>query len=87
MDTLKIDRSFVSRMEQGNENQAIIKTIIALAQNMDFQTVAEGIETDSQLAVLKELDCRFGQGYLFSKPLTAEEAEVLLQEYRGAPKT
>jgi len=87
VDTLKIDRSFVSRMEQGTENQAIIKTIVALAQNMDFQTVAEGIETDGQLAVLKALDCRFGQGYLFSKPLTAEEAEVLLQEYRGAPKT
>ncbi len=87
VDTLKIDRSFISRMDQAGENAAIIKTIVALAQNMDFQTVAEGIETDSQLASLKELDCRFGQGYLFSKPLTAVEAEKLLQEYRGAPKT
>lgn len=87
VDTLKIDRSFISRMEQTSENAAIIKTIVALAQNMDFQTVAEGIETDSQLACLKELDCRFGQGYYFSKPLTPEEAELLLQEYRGQPKT
>jgi len=87
VDTLKIDRSFISRMEQTTENAAIIKTIVALARNMDFQTVAEGIETDSQLACLKELDCRFGQGYYFSKPLTPEEAEVLLQEYRGQPKT
>jgi len=87
VDTLKIDRSFVSRMEHASENTAIIKTIVALAQNMDFVTVAEGIETDSQLASLRELDCRFGQGYLFSKPLTAEEAEKLLQEYRGAPKS
>lgn len=87
VDTLKIDRSFISRMEQASENAAIIKTIVALAQNMDFVTVAEGIETDSQLASLKELDCRFGQGYYFSKPLTAEEAEKLLQEYRGAPKS
>lgn len=87
VDTLKIDRSFISRMEQSGENTAIIKTIVALAQNMDFQTVAEGIETAGQLASLKELDCRFGQGYLFSKPLTPEEAEKLLQEYRGQPKT
>lgn len=86
VDTLKIDRSFISRMEQGSENSAIIKTIVALAQNMDFMTVAEGIETTSQLASLKELDCRFGQGYLFSKPLTADEAEKLLQEYRGQPQ-
>lgn len=87
VDTLKIDRSFISRMEQTGENAAIIKTIVALAQNMDFQTVAEGIETDSQFGALRELDCRFGQGYYFSKPLTATEAEVLLQEYRGLPKT
>lgn len=86
VDTLKIDRSFISRMEQTSENAAIIKTIVALAHNMEFTTVAEGIETSSQLASLKELDCRYGQGYLFSKPLTAPEAELLLQEYRGAPK-
>ena len=88
VDTLKIDRSFISRMEQaGGENTAIIKTIVALAQNMDFQTVAEGIETLSQYDSLKELECRYGQGYYFSKPLTPDEAELLLQEYRGAPKT
>jgi len=87
VDTLKIDRSFISRMEQMGEHTAIVKTIVALAQNMDFQTVAEGIETLEQFDSLKELECRYGQGYYFSKPLTAEEAELLLQEYRGQPKS
>jgi len=59
---------------------------VALAQNMDFQTVAEGIETVSQLDSLKELECRYGQGYYFSKPLTPEEAEQLLIEYRDKRK-
>jgi diguanylate cyclase (GGDEF)-like protein/PAS domain S-box-containing protein len=86
VDTLKIDRSFISRMEKDGEHSAIVKTIVALAQNMAFTTVAEGIETDSQLASLKELECRYGQGYYFSKPISAEDAELLLQQYRGAPQ-
>jgi diguanylate cyclase (GGDEF)-like protein/PAS domain S-box-containing protein len=86
VDTLKIDRSFISRMEEAGENSAIVKTIVDLARNLDFTTVAEGIETLSQYDSLRELDCRFGQGYYFSKPLTPVEAELLLQEYRGLPK-
>ncbi|MBI3929107.1 MAG: EAL domain-containing protein [Armatimonadetes bacterium] len=83
LDTLKIDRSFVSRMDAlGGENAAIVKTIVNLAQNMDFQTVAEGIETLSQFSSLKDLDCLYGQGYYFSKPMPPEQAEELLRKQR-----
>lgn len=84
LDTLKIDRSFVSRMATPGEHEAIVKTIVNLAQNLSFQTVAEGIETLDQLQSLQTLDCLYGQGYYFSKPVPAPEAEKLLRENRKA---
>ncbi|MCA9792919.1 MAG: EAL domain-containing protein [Candidatus Eremiobacteraeota bacterium] len=86
LDTLKIDRSFVSRMDNTGENEAIIRTIVSLAQNMDFQTVAEGIETSSQFSSLRELECLYGQGYFFSKPMPPDEAEQLLARKVGRLK-
>jgi diguanylate cyclase (GGDEF)-like protein/PAS domain S-box-containing protein len=85
LDTLKIDRSFVSRMNEGDtpgEHEAIVRTIVNLAQNLKFNTVAEGIETVDHLRALQALDCLYGQGYYFSKPITAAEAEQLLKENR-----
>lgn len=83
LDTLKIDRSFVSRMnESPGEHEAIVRTIVNLAQNLKFKTVAEGIETIDQLHSLQKLDCLYGQGYYFSKPMPAAEAEQLLKENR-----
>lgn len=83
LDTLKIDRSFVSRMnESPGEHEAIVRTIVNLAQNLKFKTVAEGIETIDQLHSLQALDCLYGQGYYFSKPMPAAEAEQLLKENR-----
>lgn len=83
LDTLKIDRSFVSRMnESPGEHEAIVRTIVNLAQNLKFKTVAEGIETVDQLHSLQALDCLYGQGYYFSKPMPAAEAEQLLKENR-----
>ena len=88
LDTLKIDRSFVSRMNDGpGEHEAIVRTIVSLAQNLKFQTVAEGIETIDQLHSLQALDCLYGQGYYFSKPMPALEAEQLLKENRQASQT
>jgi diguanylate cyclase (GGDEF)-like protein/PAS domain S-box-containing protein len=88
LDTLKIDRSFISRMnEKPGEHEAIVKTIVNLAQNLKFKTVAEGIETVDQLQSLQALDCLYGQGYYFSKPISAAEAEVLLRENRKLSKT
>jgi diguanylate cyclase (GGDEF)-like protein len=76
--TLKIDRSFVSRMTSNNENAEIVRTIVMLARNLDMNIVAEGVETEGQLAQLKSLECEYGQGYFFSKPVAAEGAARLL---------
>jgi len=74
MDTLKIDRSFVSSPGNPRDYGAIINTVIQLAHNLNMEVVAEGIETVEQLALLQTLDCDYGQGFLFSKAVDAEHA-------------
>jgi len=69
IDTLKIDRSFVTQMMENEENLAIVRTIVALARNLGMDVVAEGVETEDQLKLLRKLECENGQGYLFSSPL------------------
>ena len=78
-DVLKIDRSFVSRMTDGDQPLQIVRTIIELARVMGMDVVAEGIETCQQYRLLREMRCRYGQGYLFSRPLTAEAVTKLLR--------
>ncbi|MFW6340487.1 MAG: EAL domain-containing protein [Wenzhouxiangella sp.] len=78
---LKIDQSFVRALD--GDNQAIVTAIVGLAQGLGFSTTAEGIETAEQLAFLKGKGCRFGQGYLFSRPLPAEQFAALLRERQG----
>ncbi len=80
IDTLKVDRSFVSTMEDGSENGEIVRTVIALAKTLRLDVVAEGIETIHQLHQLRILGCEYGQGYLFSRPVPVEEAEKLLED-------
>ena len=80
VNTLKIDRSFISSMSAGDENLEIVRTIMTLANNLGMDVVAEGVETEKQLAQLKEMRCEYGQGYLFSKPLTVEAASEFLQK-------
>jgi EAL domain-containing protein (putative c-di-GMP-specific phosphodiesterase class I) len=82
VNTLKIDRSFINEMESKEENSAIVRAIVTLAHMLNMDVVAEGIENSSQLAQLKLLKCELGQGYLFAKPLTKEEAEVLIAKGR-----
>ncbi len=79
INTLKIDRSFVQGMLSERENFEIVKTILTLARTLKMNVIAEGIETLKQLKVLKTLNCKFGQGYLFAKPLTPEDVELLLE--------
>jgi len=79
IDVLKIDRSFVGRMTEGDQPLQIVRTIIELARVLNIDVVAEGIETSEQYHLLRELGCRFGQGYLFAKPMPAEQASVLLR--------
>ncbi len=80
VDTLKIDRSFVSRMCEGDENAEIVRTIVTLASNLGMVVIAEGVETREQHEQLKALKCDYGQGYLYSKPANAETALRLMQE-------
>jgi len=74
LDCLKIDRSFVSRMEFESEKREIVRTIVGLARTLEMEVVAEGIETPEQLAMLRELGCEYGQGYFFSSAV--DEASV-----------
>ncbi|MFW6295655.1 MAG: EAL domain-containing protein [Halothece sp.] len=76
--TLKIDQSFVMRMGIENESLEIIETIINLAHNLGMNVVGEGVETIEHLKQLKALNCDYGQGYFFAKPLDAEAATALL---------
>jgi EAL domain-containing protein (putative c-di-GMP-specific phosphodiesterase class I) len=78
IDTLKIDRTFVSRMGVDEENGEIVRTIATLAHNLGMTVVAEGVETGAQLAQLRALKCEYGQGYFFAKPLDRKAAEALI---------
>ena len=77
-DILKIDQSFVSRMCLDQDSKGIAETILILARKLNKHTVAEGIEDEAQLAELKALGCDYGQGYYFSRPVPAVEAEKLI---------
>ncbi|WP_234085691.1 GGDEF domain-containing phosphodiesterase [Azonexus sp. R2A61] len=83
IDILKVDRSFVIECDAGNEGLAITRAIVSLAHSLNLRVVAEGVEKQTQLAVLNALGCQEFQGYLFAKPL----AEVQLADYlRGQPQ-
>ena len=80
LDILKIDRSFVSNLSLGREYAALVHAISALAHNLRMEVVAEGVETTEQLATLQALECQYAQGYLFGRPMTGEDVELLLQD-------
>jgi EAL domain-containing protein (putative c-di-GMP-specific phosphodiesterase class I) len=78
---LKVDRSFVSRMDdscEGSKNLEIVRSIAMLANSLGMELTAEGVETAEQRRLLQALDCKYGQGYFFSKPLDSASAEVLI---------
>ena len=79
-DRLKIDRSFIDKMDGNDKGTAIVKTILMLGENLGIEVVAEGIETQEQLDMLRALGCRLGQGYLFSRPVAAKAVEKLLRD-------
>jgi EAL domain-containing protein (putative c-di-GMP-specific phosphodiesterase class I) len=78
-DVLKIDRSFVGRMTDGEQPFQIVRTIIELARVLGMDVVAEGIETKEQYRLLRQLGCRFGQGFLFARPMSAEAMTEMLR--------
>lgn len=81
---LKVDRSFVTRMGTDEESLGIVETIIALASKLKMKAVAEGVETQEQSEQLKRLNCEYVQGYLFAKPLPADEAWEVARTWPGA---
>ena len=85
IDTLKIDRSFVCDSTKNRDDQEIIKTIIAMAQNLNIDTVAEGVETTEQKDFLCQEGCRIMQGYYFGRPMPEIEFEQILQENKRRP--
>ena len=78
LDTLKIDRSFVSRMTPDGENAEIVRAILTLAKNMNMDVIAEGIETAEQFALLRDMGCDCGQGYYFARPLDSDAMGAIL---------
>jgi EAL domain-containing protein (putative c-di-GMP-specific phosphodiesterase class I) len=78
IDTLKIDRSFVQRMGETEEGTEIVHTILTLAESLDLEVVAEGVETAEQLAILKKLHCAYAQGYHLSRPIEGDRFEALV---------
>jgi diguanylate cyclase (GGDEF)-like protein/PAS domain S-box-containing protein len=78
LDKIKIDRSFVSRLDESEEGRVIVRAILGLAKGFGLTTTAEGVENAEQLAYLKDNGCTEGQGYLFSKPIPAADIPALL---------
>ena len=87
VDTLKIDRTFVSEMDRDRDTGEIVRVIAMLARNLGLKVVAEGIERQEQMEMLRDLGCETGQGYLFSKPVSADAIEQLLTSRRAFAKS
>ncbi len=85
IDTLKIDRSFVSAMGDRGENSEIVRTIVTLARNLGIDVIAEGVETPEQLAQLRALGCEHVQGFLFSEPVAEADLEAVVAELLARP--
>jgi EAL domain-containing protein (putative c-di-GMP-specific phosphodiesterase class I) len=79
VDKLKVDQSFVRDLTDDKDDAAIVAAIIGLAHSLGLDVLAEGVETDAQLAMLADLGCSKFQGYLFSRPLPPDEADKLFR--------
>jgi EAL domain-containing protein (putative c-di-GMP-specific phosphodiesterase class I) len=88
VDTIKIDHSFVAGLNKGGSLLAIVNAIVGLGNNLGLDVAAEGVETQSQKEFLSAIGCRFAQGFLFGRPVSAEEAErsLLLPSWETAHK-
>jgi EAL domain-containing protein (putative c-di-GMP-specific phosphodiesterase class I) len=86
IDTLKIDRSFISHVDTNSSDRTIVEAILTMAHSLGFTVVAEGVETEGQLEVLRRLRCDLAQGYLFSRPLAADNCRELLESL-GPPNS
>ncbi|STX29667.1 inner membrane protein PLUS sensory box protein LssE [Legionella beliardensis] len=80
IDIIKIDQSFISQLAVDKNCQAIVKAIIAMAKSLNVKAIAEGVETEEQLSILKKFGCHYYQGYLFSKPISVKQVYTLLRK-------
>jgi EAL domain-containing protein (putative c-di-GMP-specific phosphodiesterase class I) len=80
VDALKIDRSFVRDLVTDSSDLAIVSAIIAIARHLHIQVIAEGIEAYQQAEILRRLGCSIGQGYLFARPMPADQCLQFLRE-------
>jgi EAL domain-containing protein (putative c-di-GMP-specific phosphodiesterase class I) len=80
IDTLKIDRSFINGIEHREKNLEITQTIITLAHSLKLDVIAEGVETQAQLDILRSLGCDYAQGYFFSRPLDEQAVVAFMTE-------
>ncbi|MCA9623965.1 MAG: EAL domain-containing protein, partial [Myxococcales bacterium] len=87
IDTIKVDRSFVSSVTEDASNAAITEAIIAMGRSLRLDVVAEGVETSDQLEFLRKRDCAKVQGYLFSRPLPAAELGLWLLQHQPSKKS
>jgi len=87
VDTLKVDQSFVSAMQEERGNCSIVSTIVTLGRNLGLQVVAEGVETPRQLEMLRSMGCDAAQGFLFSKPVPSDAVKTVIDSNQGQAKT
>lgn len=78
-DALKIDRAFIGRLSADGKNQNVIQSIISLANSLNLDVIAEGVELTHQLSTIKALKCQYGQGYLFAQPMKVSEIETWMK--------
>jgi diguanylate cyclase (GGDEF)-like protein len=83
VDILKIDQSFIRDLNLSSGDDSLVKAIIAMGQSLNLDIIAEGVESNEQLDFLQKHDCNFAQGYFFSKPVSADEIELMLMEQRN----
>jgi diguanylate cyclase (GGDEF)-like protein len=83
VDALKIDRSFISRLSQDPEGETLIRTLVQLGKALSIETLAEGIEQQHELSLLRDEQCDSGQGFLFARPLEATAAEAFFENWAG----
>jgi len=85
INSLKIDRSFISQMAGGPEQMAVVSAVISLSRALNHKVVAEGVETEEQVRLLTLLSCDEVQGYLFGRPAPVEDIETLLKKSAQRP--
>jgi EAL domain-containing protein (putative c-di-GMP-specific phosphodiesterase class I) len=86
LDKIKIDRSFVADIATNTTSQKVVKSVVDLCRNLNLDCIVEGVETEDQVRILGDLGCRKMQGYLFGRPMSADEVISLLTEESATPR-